>query len=128
MSIINTALIQKVKKIKADKTNVLELDQLDPYTPTLPYHPATKEYVDKAPGGALMKTTERTLIDDNKITLSTVANGDIVHGFALIFDDLIQTFYREYTVTLDADRVTVHFDPIDNLNGFYAVVSYTSPL
>lgn len=33
---------------KADKTNVLEKDNTTAYTPTLDYHPATKEYVDNA--------------------------------------------------------------------------------
>lgn len=31
---------------KADKTNVLEKDNTTPYTPTLPYHPVTKDYAD----------------------------------------------------------------------------------
>lgn len=34
---------------KADKTNVLELDNTTSYTPTESYHPATKEYVDNTP-------------------------------------------------------------------------------
>jgi hypothetical protein len=46
MSIINTALIGKLKKTKADKTNVLQLDQTTSYIPTLDFHPATKSYVD----------------------------------------------------------------------------------
>lgn len=37
----NTTVISK-----ADKTNVLELDNTDVFTPTLDYHPATKKYVD----------------------------------------------------------------------------------
>lgn len=37
----NTTLLSK-----ADKTNVLQLDNTTPYTPTANYHPATKEYVD----------------------------------------------------------------------------------
>lgn len=32
--------------LKADKLNVLELDNTDPFTPTSDYHPATKTYVD----------------------------------------------------------------------------------
>lgn len=31
---------------KADKSNVLELDNTTPFTPTLTYHPVTKDYVD----------------------------------------------------------------------------------
>lgn len=37
---------------KADKDNVLELDNTTAYTPTENYHPATKEYVDSLAGGA----------------------------------------------------------------------------
>ena len=37
---------------KADKDNVLQLDNATPYIPTQDYHPATKEYVDSLIGGA----------------------------------------------------------------------------
>lgn len=37
---------------KADKVNVLELDNITPYVPTLDYHPATKQYVDESRGVA----------------------------------------------------------------------------
>ena len=37
---------------KADKVNVLELDNTTPYVPTLDYHPATKQYVDESRGVA----------------------------------------------------------------------------
>jgi len=34
---------------KADKTNVLELDNTTPFTPTADYHPVTKKYLDDSP-------------------------------------------------------------------------------
>lgn len=37
---------------KADKDNVLELDNVNAYEPTKDYHPATKKYVDTIAGGA----------------------------------------------------------------------------
>ena len=37
---------------KADKDNVLELDNINAYEPTKDYHPATKKYVDMIAGGA----------------------------------------------------------------------------
>lgn len=37
---------------KADKVNVLELDNTTPYVPTSDYHPATKQYVDESRGVA----------------------------------------------------------------------------
>jgi hypothetical protein len=48
MSIINTALIGKLKKTKADKSNVLQLDNTTAFTPVTNYQPATKKYVDDA--------------------------------------------------------------------------------
>jgi len=42
----DSATIQALQNNKADKTNVLELDNTTAYTPTATYHPATKEYVD----------------------------------------------------------------------------------
>lgn len=46
MSIINTALIGKLKKTKADLEDVLTLSNETIYEPTADYHPATKKYVD----------------------------------------------------------------------------------
>lgn len=37
---------QEFAESKADKTNVLEKDNIEPYSPTSSYHPATKKYVD----------------------------------------------------------------------------------
>ena len=47
----NTDAITLLETGKADKINVLELDNTDSYTPTLDYHPATKKYVDDNSGG-----------------------------------------------------------------------------
>ena len=46
MGILNTALIGKLKKIKANITDVLIKTNTVEYTPTEDYHPATKKYVD----------------------------------------------------------------------------------
>lgn len=43
---------------KADKTNVLELDNAAVYTPTADYHPATKKYVDDNPVPSATETSE----------------------------------------------------------------------
>lgn len=42
----NSTIIQALQNDKADKDNVLELDNTTEYIPTEDYHPATKEYVD----------------------------------------------------------------------------------
>lgn len=48
---------------KADKSNVLQKDNYEPYTPTQPYHPSTKEYADKILSDAVLGT-----IPDSSIT------------------------------------------------------------
>lgn len=46
------ANITNLSNTKADKTNVLQLDNTTPFDPTSEYHPATKKYVDELTGGA----------------------------------------------------------------------------
>ena len=46
-----TAAREAADSLKADKSNVLELDNTTPFTPTTDYHPATKAYVDENAGG-----------------------------------------------------------------------------
>lgn len=43
--------VSDIINLKSDKNNVLELDNVDVYDPTLDYHPATKKYVDDNSGG-----------------------------------------------------------------------------
>lgn len=44
--------ITNLSNTKADKTNVLQLNNTTPFDPTSDYHPATKKYVDELIGGA----------------------------------------------------------------------------
>lgn len=125
MSILNTALIQKLKKIKADKENVLELDQTTPYEPTDLYHPATKKYVDTVVYNVNIITTEKILIQENRVTLPSKCFG-IVNGSAMIFDDNDAQTFAEHTCLLSGDGLYVIFDPIDNLNNKFAIISYLS--
>ena len=46
MGMVELALIGKLKKTKADKTNVLQLNNTTPFIPSQNYHPTTKKYVD----------------------------------------------------------------------------------
>ncbi|MCC2258047.1 hypothetical protein LKD74_08740 [Intestinimonas sp. CLA-AA-H199] len=48
---------------KVDKSNVLQKDNDEPYTPTQPYHPSTKEYADKILSDAVLGT-----VPDGSIT------------------------------------------------------------
>lgn len=46
LDVYNTTEVDTSLNLKSDKSNVLELDNTDTYTPTLDYHPSTKKYVD----------------------------------------------------------------------------------
>lgn len=121
--------IRKLRRLKADKSNVLEKDNTLEYEPTQPYHPATKKYVDTYVktyvDNVELVTTERLLISNNAISLPFKADGDIVNDYALIFNDLTGMDVSEFTCHISDDGWSVQFDPSDNLNGKYAVVSYT---
>ena len=54
---------------KADKTNVLELDNTTPYTPTLPYHPVTKDYSDNMGTVINWLTWKTTPVDNDEFIL-----------------------------------------------------------
>ena len=64
---------------KADKSNVLGLDNTDAYTPTAYNHPATKGYVDSAQSsGPLLSISTKTDWENNEqieITLTTESDG-----------------------------------------------------
>ena len=128
MSILNTALIQKLKKLKADKSNVLEKNNTAHYEPTQPYHPVTKKYVDTYIKNYVVRidlvTTDRVKIIDNSIDLEFVAEGDVVNNIALIFDDLNTDIFTEYTCHTSVDGTRVEFDQNDNINNKYAIVTY----
>lgn len=140
MSIINTALIGKLKKTKADKTNVLELDNVVSFSPSLDYHPATKKYVDDAVLGLSPDTNTHissgavsgntltitlndastvdidvsSLLDDTTNTLSSgVLNGNVI------------TFTREDSTTFDVDVTNLYDDTnlVTSVNGQTGAVS-----
>lgn len=67
----NASNISTLNTNKADKSNVLELDNTDVFTPTADYHPATKKYVDDGAGGGSHQETWQTA------TTSTTSAGTI---------------------------------------------------
>jgi len=70
-------------------------------------------------------TTERILIQNDQIALPMVILGDIIHNKALIFDGVQEDLYYIYDeATCTTNNNIVYFDPSDNLNGRYAIVSY----
>lgn len=128
MNIINLAIIQKLRKLKADKSNVLERDNTEYYEPTQPFHPATKSYVDTFIKTYVDRTelitTEKIEISNNSITLPFRVNGTVVNNYAMIFENLTTPVMFECTCTVSEDGWSILFDPNDNLNGLFATVSY----
>lgn len=61
---------QEYAEQKADKNNVLEKDNMEPYSPTSPYNPATKKYVDDK----LMGSTQWGVIEGNIEDQADLAN------------------------------------------------------
>ena len=91
MSIINTALIGKLKKVKADKENVLELDNTVSYIPTEEYHPSTKKYTDE------LISTSITAIDYSFVTdrLDALESTEHTHSNKAILDNITFAFTTE---------------------------------
>ena len=86
---------------KADKTNVLELDNTTVFTPDADYEPATKKYVDDNAGGsppAANVTVDTTNFDNNlsvadvNVQLALETLDDLVGGSVpIIIDDVAPT-------------------------------------
>ena len=56
---------------KADKSNVLELNNTTPFTPDADYEPATKKYVDDSGGGSSPIISAYKTVDETKVNDST---------------------------------------------------------
>lgn len=80
---------------KAERNNVLELDNSDPFTPTADYHPATKLYVDEAAADAGTWDMLKSTYDTNNNWL--VDNAD----------------YDNTNSTLTADNIQAAVDEVD---------------
>ena len=69
--------------------------------------------------------TTRLKIASDSIVLTTPAIGDIIGGVAQVEDEPLSTQVKnDYTCSVAVDTVTINFDPLDNLNGLWATVSY----
>lgn len=69
-------------------------------------------------------TLDHFEIVDNKIDLSILADGDIVYGSARIWDTDTGTVYEEFTCEVGSLYNTIEFDPVDNLSGKFATLTY----
>ena len=68
-------------------------------------------------------STDKILIENNKIHLPYKASGDIINNMALVYEDSSEV-YTEYSCLCGEDGMSAIFDSSDNLNGKYATVSY----
>lgn len=84
-------------------------------------HSSASFYVE---GDVEVFTTEKTLIQNNEITLPYQALGDLIFNYAIVYPDLSSPSFDEVTCVVQDDGFTVSFNPVDNVNGKYAVVSY----
>ncbi len=76
-----------------------------------------------------LMTTDRILIVDNKITLPYKPIGTIVHDMAMLYlNDDIGDKLVAMEVTCMVDGNNVIFDELDDVNGYYAVVTYLAEL
>jgi hypothetical protein len=102
MSIINTALLGKLKKSKASKINVLELDQTVAFTPSLQYHPATKDYVDSQvalSSGGTSTGTLTTYTGDGATSLYGIgSNPSSINNVNVTINGLSQTPLVDFTI------------------------------
>ena len=93
----NVSAISALDSSKADKSNVLELDNTDSFTPLADYHPATKKYVDdNVGGGSEFLDTEFRIVDSTS-------------GYKQIFD----------TSNLTADRTVTYPDFSFNFEDYF---------
>lgn len=78
------------------------------------------------PGNSVeLYTTERLLIQNNKIVLPYSAMGGVVWDIGLIFDTLMSNVFFEATCVVNVNnKQEVLFDSLDLLNEKYCVVSY----
>ena len=68
-------------------------------------------------------STDKILIDNNKIHLPYKASGDIINNMALVYEDSSEV-YTMYECLCSEDGMSAIFNSYDNLNGKYAKVSY----
>lgn len=68
-------------------------------------------------------STDKILIENNKIHLPYKASGDIINNMALVYEDSSEV-YTMYECLCSEDGMSVIFNSYDNLNGKYAKVSY----
>ncbi len=119
---------------KADKSNVLELDNTVAFSPDNDYEPATKKYVDdniaSAGGGDMLKTTydtnddnivdEAATVSDNAITplkLDLASGNSPANGYVLKYDGASSSFKWEIDASGMANPMNAAGDIIYSTDG-----------
>ena len=99
---------------KADKTNVLELDNTGSFTPSADFHPSTKKYVDDTVGALELGVDNLSGIGD--VTITNVQDGE-----ALVYDSVSGDWINSQVSgvqNIDAGSSTTVFSVADiNIDG-----------
>ena len=69
-------------------------------------------------------TSEKLLIQNNKILLNYKCKGDVIFNKALIYDNTNSEYFTEYSCNSSPDGTFISFNPLDELNDKFATVSY----
>jgi hypothetical protein len=105
---------QTALDFKADKTNVLELDNTTSFTPTANFHPATKKYVDDEIGS--LQIGIDNLDDISDVTITNVQDGE-----SLVYDSASGDWINSQVSgvqNIDAGSSTTVFSVADiNIDG-----------
>lgn len=97
--------ITNLSNTKADKTNVLQLNNTTPFDPTSDYHPATKKYVDSLTGGASWGEIINNIEDQEDLM-------DLLSQYAKTSDVLTRTNTTAFTPTANYHPATKAY--VDN--------------
>lgn len=71
----------------------------------------------------ITRTTDRLLIQNDRVIFPTPCIG-VISERALVFRDISTGVYRDFKCKKIIDGSGASFSPDDELNGFYAVISY----
>lgn len=96
---------------KANKADVIQKDNVTPYTPTQPYHPATKDYTDKSVAGAVMGQVPDGSITDKKLANDSVTEEKLSRG---IRKSVTEDFPNHIADKTNPHGVTAEQVPYDN--------------
>lgn len=138
---------------KADKVNVLELDNVEEFTPTLPYHPATMSFVSETDSNIKTPITITDAVGPDQSTGQVYDSGSTIeaivrdmlvsyqvpdvtnitspnpttleHGSSLGFSSITFNKSSAFNIDLGVDGTVVYTDPVST-NDVTVTFSHTS--